>query len=78
MQCRLKPIKPADYTVTFTPSQWAGLQAIFPGGVCDYSKPGFDQFPPAGPWLSFGPAEPAFGKWMVETVDHFVPLPAVA
>ena len=71
VQCRLKPMNPADYKVAFTLTQWAGLQAIFSDGVCDYSKPGFDQFPPAGPWLSFGPAQPEVGKWIVDFADHF-------
>jgi hypothetical protein len=32
------------------------LRAIFPDGVCDYSKPGVEQRPLAGTWLSFGPS----------------------
>ena len=34
---------PADYAKPFTPAQWARLQAIFPTGVCDWSKPGLEQ-----------------------------------
>jgi hypothetical protein len=43
MKCRLKPMRRDDYPVSFTDSQWARLQEAFPGGVCDYSKPGVSQ-----------------------------------
>jgi hypothetical protein len=44
LKCQLKPLNVADYTpVTFTSSQLARLQAVFPGGVCDWSKPGVGQ-----------------------------------
>ena len=55
VKCRLKPTDPADYRVTFTASERARLQAIFGGGVCDWSTPGVGQQPPTGTWLSFGP-----------------------
>jgi len=32
----------------------ATLPAIFPTGVCDYSKPGVEQQPPLGTWLDYG------------------------
>lgn len=54
-KCVLKPMTPADYR-GFTPQQVARLREIFPGGVCDYSKPGVGQQPPAGTWQSYGPA----------------------
>ena len=40
VKCQLKPLVRGDYDVTFTDQQWAQLQAAFPAGVCDYSKPG--------------------------------------
>jgi hypothetical protein len=43
IKCTLKPIRFADYKVTFTPEQQARLKKIFPNGVCDYSKPGVGQ-----------------------------------
>ena len=55
VKCRLKAIDPADYRVAFTAEERARLHAIFPGGVCDWSRPGVGQQPPAGTWLSFGP-----------------------
>ena len=52
MQCALEPLNAADYTVTFTPEQWARLLQAFPDGVCDWSRPpvGFQQ---SIPWLTF-------------------------
>jgi hypothetical protein len=55
LKCQLKPIDPADYTVTFTASELARLNSIFPTGVCDWSKPGLGQTGTV-PWPSFGPS----------------------
>jgi len=52
IQCRLKPLDPGDYRVAFTASQWAQLGTAFPGGVCDYTRPGVGQRPSVS-WLSF-------------------------
>jgi hypothetical protein len=44
VKCRLKPLSRDDYEgVTFTDDEWARLQQTFPGGVCDWSKPGIKQ-----------------------------------
>jgi hypothetical protein len=51
LKCQLKPIDPRDYQVTFTQTEMARLRGIFPGGVCDYSKPGVNQVPLAGTYL---------------------------
>jgi hypothetical protein len=41
MKCQLKPLRRSDYyPITFNDAQWATLEATFPTGVCDYSKPG--------------------------------------
>ena len=48
----LKPLARGDYAVTFTDDQWATLQATFPTGVCDFSKPGIG-FQPNVPWLDY-------------------------
>ena len=53
IKCQLKAISAADYKVTFTADEMARLKKVFPGGVCDWSKPGVDQQPLAGTWLSF-------------------------
>src|SRR3954468_5658116 len=52
MKCQLKPLRRDDYPVTFTDDQWAQLQQAFPGGVCDYGKPGVDQHG-AVAWLTY-------------------------
>jgi hypothetical protein len=55
IKCQLKPVTASDYTVSFTPTELARLNRIFPGGVCDFSKPGVNQTGVV-PWASFGPA----------------------
>src|SRR4029077_14464315 len=52
MQCQLKPLNPADYSVAFTADQWARLQQAFPNGVCDWTQPPVG-FQPSIPWLTF-------------------------
>lgn len=52
MKCQLKPLNRGDYQANFTNSQWSRLSAVFPGGVCDYSKPGVGQVAP-DPWQTF-------------------------
>ncbi len=49
-KCELKPIDWSDYTVTFTAAEKARLHAIFPGGVCDWSKPGVGRVPLKTTW----------------------------
>jgi Tannase-like family of unknown function (DUF6351) len=56
-KCQLQPLVRDSYApVTFTDAQWAQLQQAFPGGVCDWSKPGVDQTG-AIPWLTYQDAE---------------------
>ena len=54
LKCQLKPIDAKDYA-SFTPAELQRLRTIFPGGVCDFSKPGVSQTRVV-PWASFGPA----------------------
>jgi hypothetical protein len=50
MKCTLKAIDPADYPgITFTAGQMTRLNAVFPNGVCDWTKPGVSQQDPASP-----------------------------
>jgi hypothetical protein len=51
IKCQLKPLAAADYAKPFSAAQWARLQAIFPSGVCDWSKPGLEQQDPLGTWI---------------------------
>ena len=54
LKCQLKPLVFSDYTgITFTAGQQARLQAVFPAGVCDWSKPGVGQQDPAVSPLNF-------------------------
>ena len=55
LKCQLKPVDPKDYPASFTAADLQRLRAIFPGGVCDWSKPGVGQTAVV-PWASFGPA----------------------
>jgi len=44
LKCQLKPMLRTDYAAgAFTDAQWARLQTVFSGGVCDWSKPGVGQ-----------------------------------
>jgi hypothetical protein len=53
LKCQLKPMNRAEYgLVPFTDAQWLRLVSAFPGGVCDWSKPGVGQVASV-PWLSF-------------------------
>jgi hypothetical protein len=53
LKCQLKAATPSDYAVTFAPAEWSRLRAIFPNGVCDWSKPGVQQRPLKDTWLAF-------------------------
>ncbi|NLD68280.1 MAG: hypothetical protein GX644_05645 [Limnobacter sp.] len=53
IKCQLKPVSPDDYPMSFDSTQWARLQAVFPTGVCDWSKPGVEQQGLAGTWQVF-------------------------
>jgi hypothetical protein len=57
LKCQLKPIDAADYAVSFTPAELAQLEAIFPHGVCDWSKAGVRHVGVVV-GTSFGPAPP--------------------
>ena len=51
-KCRLKPLDRADYPLTLLDADFARLQEIFPGGVCDWSEPGVGQ-QGAIPWMTY-------------------------
>lgn len=55
LKCQLKPIHPGDYRAAFTDAEMGRLRAAFPGGVCDFAKPGVNQVPLVT-WPSFGPS----------------------
>jgi Tannase-like family of unknown function (DUF6351) len=53
LKCRLKNVDPRGYAHPLTADQLSRLRAIFPQGVCDYSRGGVNQKPLAGTWLSY-------------------------
>jgi hypothetical protein len=53
LKCTLKPIEVEDYTQSLTADQISRLEAIFPDGVCDYTRPGVEQRPLAGTWQGY-------------------------
>ena len=53
--CALQPLRREDFSfmlVPFSDAEWADLQSVFPGGVCDWSAPGVGQGP-AETWLRY-------------------------
>ena len=52
MKCERGPVRSFDYPVELGEDALAQLEAAFPGGVCDYSKPGVDVTPTI-PWLTY-------------------------
>ena len=53
-KCELKPLRREDYAVAFSDAQWQRLQAVFPGGVCDWTRPSVG-FQPSIPWMTYAP-----------------------
>jgi uncharacterized tannase-like protein DUF6351 len=70
LKCQLEPLSRSSYAVSFTNLQWARLQAVFPNGVCDWSKPSVG-FTRSVPWLSFaeGPGGRSLGSPPVSRPD---------
>jgi hypothetical protein len=52
-KCQLKPIDAKDYKVAPTAAQMMQLQAAFPQGVCDFTKPGVGQTAKVATWAFF-------------------------
>ncbi len=53
LKCALRPIDARDYKQPLTSDQVRRLTTIFPGGVCDYTRPGVEQRPLSGTWKTF-------------------------
>jgi len=53
LKCQLKPVDLNDYAILLTSAQQDRLRAVFPEGVCDYSKPSVEQVKMKGQWLRF-------------------------
>ena len=52
-KCALKPVDAADYNPALSAAQLAMVQAVFPTGVCDFTKAGIGKVPLANTWLSY-------------------------
>jgi hypothetical protein len=53
LKCALKPLNEADYAQPLNADELHRLQAVFPGGVCDYSRPGVGQDRTTLTWQKF-------------------------
>lgn len=53
MKCQLKRVDFRQYNVSFSVAQRERMKAIFPDGVCDWSKRGVEQHPIKGTWLEY-------------------------
>jgi hypothetical protein len=53
LKCALRAINPGEYAHPMTNEQLTRLQAVFPGGVCDYSRPGVGQRQPETTWRKY-------------------------
>ncbi len=51
-KCQLKPIDFGDYPA-MSAAQQSQMQAIYPGGICDWTKAGVGEQPLAGTWQTF-------------------------
>ncbi|HEY1273956.1 MAG TPA: DUF6351 family protein [Thermoleophilaceae bacterium] len=53
IKCRLRRLDPGEYGA-LTPDQEQRLAALYPDGVCDYSRSGVGERPLARTWISYG------------------------
>jgi len=54
LKCDLKPLSYVDYARRLTGEQMRRLGAVFPSGVCDYSRPGLGQQIVQTTWQQYG------------------------
>jgi hypothetical protein len=54
IKCQRKPLDAADYPAGLTAEQRAALEAVFPTGVCDFSKPAAEDVERSMVWASVG------------------------
>jgi len=55
LKCQLRRLERRDYPVSMTDEEFKRLKALFPEGVCDFTRRGVGQTTMV-PWASFGPA----------------------
>lgn len=54
VKCQLRPLDPADYPGGLSAADRARLEALFPDGVCDYTKPAAEDVERSMVWVSVG------------------------
>jgi hypothetical protein len=54
-KCALVPLDRSDLPDGFTDEHVQRLRAVFPDGVCDWSRPGVGEVGVAETWISYGP-----------------------
>jgi hypothetical protein len=55
LKCQLKRVDRRDYPASMTDEEFKRFKAVFPEGVCDWTRKGVGQTNMV-PWASFGPA----------------------
>lgn len=69
IKCQLKPVDPADYAASLSGEQLAQIEAVFPEGVCDFSRPAAGDVERSMTWVSIGgrmrAPEPFELRWRV-------------
>jgi len=56
VSCQLKPVDLTDYVKALTTEEYQQLRAVFPQGVCDWSRGDTSAARHQGTWKSFGPS----------------------
>jgi hypothetical protein len=56
LKCSLKPVSESDYPQPLSADQLRRLRAVFPTGVCDYTRPGVGQQVTRATWQGYSPA----------------------
>ena len=54
IKCQRRPVTPSDYPGQVTVDQLARLRALFPDGVCDFSRPAAEDVERSMLWTSIG------------------------
>ncbi|MFJ9371250.1 DUF6351 family protein [Nocardia sp. NPDC101769] len=54
LKCTLRPLEFTAYPVVFSSTEQDQLNRAFPGGVCDYTRPGIGQDQAPRTWIDYG------------------------
>jgi len=53
LKCALKPVDAKDYQQPLDDAQLAHLKKIFPGGACNFDRPGVGQVALSQTWIAY-------------------------